>query len=266
LQERESKVRLSRCIMPDEKRIIDLNGLFYSDGTYNPCRGQEIIRKVKLLMSFPHDPGVREKLFTQFVTGVNTIRGGAEFAKLERQEQRNMHKASFAGTILSDVFKWDERFPKKRDGVNVAIKRMAEYDNSKPRFETVMIQGEEVKKRLPPIQEISERTLKKYWKKYRCVAHLFAALGHHPADEEHKKIVPKRRFNSDHFKPVNFPSFLALAKMYQDFAVSYIPARASGPLISKDEIWWIEPDFELPSLGIRQPQQIPRWVQGAFRK
>jgi len=255
--------------MPDEKRIFDLKGFFNGDNTYNSCRGAEIIFKVQLLMSFPNDPGVREKLFTQFPTwedALDGIQGDSEFLKLKVQEQRNSHRASFAGTILNDVFKWNERFPKKRAGVNVAVKRMVEYDDSHPRSVTKMLEGEPVQVRLPPKQKFSERTLLTYWKEYRSVAHLYAALGHHPANVKHKKIVPKKRYNPDHFKPVNFPGFLALAKRYQDFAVNYTPARAREPLIPKDEIWWIEPDFELPTLEIRHPQQIPRWVQDACRK
>jgi len=256
--------------MPDEKRIIDLNGFFNSDGTtYNPFRGREIIRKVELLMGFPNDTSIREKLFTQSRIGVVTFGGGvkaSELQRLQRQEKRNMHKASFAGTILADVFEDHRRFLEKFAGVNAAIKRMVEYDDSHPRSVTRMIGGEPVPVRLPPKQKLSERTLKTYWKKYRPVAHLFAAYGHHPANPKHKKIVPKRRYNPDHLKPLNFPGFLALAKMYQDFAVDYTPSRAREPLIPKDEIWRIEPDFELPALNIRHPQEIPRWVSKASRK
>jgi len=169
-----------------------------------------------------------------------------------------MHKASFAGTILADVFEDHRRFPEKFAGVNAAIKRMVEYDDSHPRSVTKMLEGEPVPVRLPPKQQFCERTFLTWWTKYKAVAHLFAALGHHPANPKHKNIVPKRRYNPDHFKPVNFPGFLALAKMYQDFAVNYTPARAREPLILKDEIWWIEPDFELPTLEIRHPQQISR--------
>jgi len=252
--------------MPGEKRIIDLSGLFYSDGTYNPCRGQEIIRKVKLLMSFPHDPGVREKLFTQFVTGVNTIGGGAEFAKLERQEQRNMHKASFAGSILDDVFKAWKWNPEAGFGVKKLIGVLVKYPEYHSRFDFKIIDGQWKKIPLSPKRKLSERTALTYWKKYKCVAHLFAAFGHHPANPKHKKIVSKRRYNPDHFKPVNFPGFLALAKMYQDFAVNYTPARAREPLIPKDEIWLIQTDFKLPTIEIEHPKEIPRWVEAAFRK
>jgi len=251
--------------MPDENRIIDLKGFFNSDGTtYNPFRGREIIRKVELLMGFPNDTSIREELFTQSRIGVVTFRGGVKASKLQRlqrlrrQEKRNMHKASFAGTILADVFEDHRRFPEKFAGVNAAIKRMVEYDDSHPRSVTKMLEGEPVPVRLPPKQQFCERTFLTWWTKYKAVAHLFAALGHHPANPKHKNIVPKRRYNPDHFKPVNFPGFLALAKMYQDFAVNYTPARAREPLILKDEIWWIEPDFELPTLEIRHPQQISR--------
>jgi len=228
--------------------------------------GREIIRKVKLLMSFPHDPGIREKLFTQFVTGVNTIGGGAEFAKLERQEQRNMHKATIAGTILDDIFKAWKWNPEADFGVKKAIGVLVKYPEYHSRFDFKIIDGQWKKIPLSPKRKLSERTALTYWKKYKCVAHLFAAGFHHESEEGHKKVVAKRRFNPDHFKPVNFPGFLALAKRLQDFAINYTPARAKEPLIPKDEIWWIEPDFELPSIEIVRPEEIPRWVQDTFRK
>jgi len=255
--------------MPDENRIIDLKGFFDDDNTYNSYRGAEIIFKVQLLMSFPNDPPVRERLFTQFSTWKDALDGmksNSELSKLKRQGQRNRHKASFAGTILNDVFKDHERSPEKCSGINNAIQRLAKYDELHPRYQITIIGGEKVKRRLPSKQKLRERTLKTYWKKYRSVAHLFAALGHHLTNPNHKKIVPKRHFNLGHFKPANFPGFLALAKMYQDFAVNYTPARARESLIPKDEIWRIEPDFELPALNIRHPQEIPRWVSKASRK
>jgi len=255
--------------MPDEKRIIELEEWFNDDFTFTPYKRAEIIYRVMLLMDFPNDPDIREKFFTQFAAGdgaFERIKDDPEFLKLQRQGRRQSYKANIAGTILGDSFKAWKWIPEERVGVNKAIEVLVKYPEYHPRFETKISAGQWKKIPLPPKRRLSERTALTYWRKYKCVAHLFAALFHHPANEEHKKFVPKRRPNFDLLKPVNFPGFLALAKMYQDFAVSYIPARASGPLIPKDEIWWIEPDFELPTLEIRHPQQISRWVQDAFRK
>jgi len=255
--------------MPDEKRIIELKGWFNDDCTFTPYKRAEIIYRVILLMKFPNGPDIREKFFTQFAAGENafeTMQADPKFIKLDKQGQRNCDKAIVAGSILDDIFKAWKWNPEAGFGVNKAIEVLVKYSEYHPRFETKIIDGQRKKNPLPPKRKLSERTALKYWKEYRCVAHLFTALLHHETVEGHKKTVAKRRPNFDLLKPENFLYFMWLAKQRQDFAVNHTPARAREPLIPRDEIWWIEPDFELPSLGIRHPQQIPRWVQGAFRK
>jgi len=249
--------------MPDEKRIIDLRGWVNDDCTITPYKQAKIIYRVKLLMNFPNDPDIREKFFTEFVAGdeaFERITADPQFLKLQNKGLRQSHNAINAGQILADIFRAQRDFPEKRVGVNKAVKLLAGYSRYHPRSETKMVNGEKVDFPLLPKRKISKRNALTYWKEYSPVAHLFAALLHHPTKEGYKKLVAKRRPNFEFFKPENFLAFMRLAKQLEDFATTHITERGQKPVIPPSKIWRIESDFDFLPVEIDHPEKPPRWV------
>lgn len=78
-------------------------------------------------------------------------------------------------------------------------------------------------------KDISEHTAYNYWKENKPVAHLWAAYrlnAEFPYDEG------KGVFHED-----IFPKFLSVAAHIQDFATTFIPAKAKYPMLDLNEIW-----------------------------
>ena len=86
---------------------------------------------------------------------------------------------------------------------------------------------------------IGNRTdIRKVWESHRSVAHLGVAFL--CSDEPNEEPARLRRF-------------LAIARDYQKFAISYIMPRQTKPLVDEAEIWTIPARFRLPRLSSLPP-------------
>jgi hypothetical protein len=81
------------------------------------------------------------------------------------------------------------------------------------------------------------------WKSHRSVAHLGVA----------QVFLGEFREPSEFEDPRRLGRFIAIARDYQNFAVSYRPPRQYKPLVSEAEIWSIPADLRARRLRLRQP-------------
>jgi hypothetical protein len=112
----------------------------------------------------------------------------------------------------------------------------------------------------------SDMTLREAWKKFKSVAHLWAAYD----DLLSLLGIKKLRGSADNNnKPPEelfkisiemFPLFLAASEQYRKFGESYVSSRDLKPVIDPGNTWKIHPSYPLPEVKLTNKEITP-WMR-----
>ena len=215
---------------------------------------------VQAVMYFPTDKFLRESWYTtEFASGLvsnldsqATVHLTAEtlthlidapsHAALKEKTRVAVKRGTVVGDVLASIYLMD-RFGLPEPGMNKAI-------HVAQRFARHAKYGDESTMRL------SDRTIKKYWREYESVAHLWSAW----------RLNMSYRYVEDQTSLFfeNLPMLLQVAAGQLEFGRTFVPARVKPrkAILDTPDIWDVPPEIlPRPLDGAEVPEELIKYLE-----
>jgi len=188
---------------------------------------------------------------------IQTLLNAPAFSELKEKASKNSFNANIAGEILFGNYQFNQSLPAELIGIKKSSYLLSKYGDYKTQEK--MQGGVKIKVPKKSVRRLSKSTIENYWEQYQEVAHFYAALRLHPGESR------IRKFNFNFLKPAKFLDFLAISKIFGDFAQSFIPKHGQRkPLVSGKKIWTVKISSPLPGINLQFPPP-PNWVKKALQ-